>query len=81
MALPTQTKAWIVQNKAEKDVDLSSGPNATFAVTTLNIPSLIPEDSLLVKPVILSNDPAHRLWLQKDSHGMKVRMLYYTFLT
>lgn len=66
MLIPTQSKAWVLHNKPDKDIDFSSGPNATFAFKTLDIPQILPEDSVLVKTIFLSNDPAQRGWIQKD---------------
>jgi NADPH-dependent curcumin reductase CurA len=65
MAVPAHTKAWILQNKPETAVNFSSTCDATFALKTFEIPSWIPEDSLLVKVIWISNDPAQRGWIQK----------------
>lgn len=65
MALPTHTKSWILQKQPETAVNFSSTADATFALKTFDIPSSIPEDSLLVKVVWLSNDAAQRGWIQK----------------
>ncbi|KIJ49098.1 hypothetical protein M422DRAFT_28102 [Sphaerobolus stellatus SS14] len=66
MSIPTEVKAWVLQNKPVNDIDFSDSPSSTFALKTLQIPSPIPEDSVLVKPIYLSNDPAQRGWIQKD---------------
>ncbi|KAF8532417.1 hypothetical protein JB92DRAFT_2842640 [Gautieria morchelliformis] len=73
MAIPTHTKAWILQNKPETAVNFSSTGDATFALKTLEIPPLVPEDSLLVKIIWISNDPAQRGWIQK---GMDPKRSY-----
>ncbi|KAF8584641.1 NAD(P)-binding protein [Ramaria rubella] len=79
MAVHTQTKAWILQNKPAAAVNFSSSADAMFALIrktgklTLDIPSPIPEDSLLLKPIWISNDPAQRGWIQK---GIDPKRLY-----
>ncbi|KAF8590783.1 NAD(P)-binding protein [Ramaria rubella] len=65
MVIPTQTKAWILQNKPTAAVNFSSSADTTFALKTLDIPSPIPEDSLLLKPIWISNDPGVRVWIHK----------------
>ena len=66
-SVPAETKIWILKNFADKEINFGSGPDATFELQTQKLPSSIPGDSLLLKALYFSNDPAQRIWLQKDS--------------
>lgn len=62
MTLPTTTKQWVVAKKPTDAVHLS-GPDATFALQTVDLPALTP-GHVLLQTVYLSNDPAQRPWIQ-----------------
>jgi len=63
---PTQTRSWILANKPEKSVELDEkSSNATFKQKKSEIPTL-KENQVLIKTLLLSNDPAQRGWIQKD---------------
>ena len=64
MSTPTHTKQWILTNKPT-DLPEFSGPNQTFTLKTVSLPSL-KDDQVLVKTLYLSNDPAQRGWITKD---------------
>ena len=52
------------QNNPEMAVNLSSsGSDATFVLKALDILSSIPDDSLRVRVIWLSNDPVQRPWI------------------
>lgn len=67
MPTPSSARAVVLQNYVRKELDLSSSPSATFAVKDIPLPSPIPEDSLLVQTLYLSNDPIQRLWMQEST--------------
>ena len=64
MTIPTSTRAVVLERYAEVGTDPSSLVTY-FAIKELPVPNPLPEDSLLVKTLYLSNDPAQRLWMQK----------------
>jgi NADPH-dependent curcumin reductase CurA len=64
MSLPTQTKAWILQNKAV-DHAILEGSDATFKLETQDLPPL-KDGQLLVQVLYLSNDPAQRGWIDAN---------------
>ena len=66
-SIPTSANAILLQNYVDKDVDFSNSPSATFTLKQIPIPSPLPEDSILVRTLYLSNDPIQRLWIQKNS--------------
>ncbi|EJC97501.1 NAD-binding protein [Fomitiporia mediterranea MF3/22] len=65
---PTSARAVVLQNyvSAEHDIDLSFSPSGTFAVKETLIPNPLPEDSLLVQTIYLSNDAGLRLLLAES---------------
>ncbi|KAL0477655.1 hypothetical protein AKO1_015508 [Acrasis kona] len=71
--MPTKTRQWILANKPEKAVNLDSeSDDATFKQSTVEIPD-VKENQILIKTLLLSNDPAQRGWIQK---GMDPKRLY-----
>ena len=66
-SIPTSANAILLQNYVDKDVDFSNSPSATFTLKQIPIPSPLPEDSILVQTLYLSNDPIQRVWIQKNS--------------
>ncbi|KDQ55903.1 hypothetical protein JAAARDRAFT_208167 [Jaapia argillacea MUCL 33604] len=69
---PTSMKAWRY-NKTPLDDIVFDGPDATFVLESIPVPK--PDDvSILVKPLMLSNDPAQRTWIQKDRAKMRLYM-------
>ena len=64
MSSITETRQWILTNKPT-DLPEFSGPNQTFTLKTVSLPSL-KDDQVLVKSLYLSNDPAQRGWITKD---------------
>lgn len=62
--MPQQTRRWVLSNPplAEPQYD---GPNPTFALETVTLPSLS-SNQILVKTLHLSNDPAQRGWIAPD---------------
>lgn len=62
MSLPTTTQQWVVAKKPVGAVHLS-GPDATFALKTVDLPPLTP-GHVLLQTLYLSNDPAQRPWIQ-----------------
>jgi NADPH-dependent curcumin reductase CurA len=73
MSLPTQTKAWVLQNKPV-DHAVLEGDNTTFKLETQDLPPL-KDGQLLVQVVYLSNDPAQRGWIDKN---IQANRLYVT---
>ena len=71
MSSPTETRQWILTNKPT-DLPELSGPNQTFTLKTVSLPSL-KDDQVLVKLLYLSNDPAQRGWITK---GIDPERLY-----
>lgn len=68
---PTTSKTLILQNPPTTDTDLSlGGANSTFKLESQSIPELN-EGQYLVKTIYLSNDPAQRGWMQKDSDASR----------
>ncbi|EJD02776.1 NAD-binding protein [Fomitiporia mediterranea MF3/22] len=67
-SIPTSARAVVLQNYVPEshELDLSSSPSGTFTVKEIPIPSPLPEDSLLVQTVYLSNDPYPRLFVEKS---------------
>lgn len=59
--VPKTTLAWILRNKPTA-IPTASGPQPTFALETIDLPQLSP-DQLLVQTIYLSNDPAQRGWI------------------
>lgn len=45
--------------------DLANLPGDIFAVTDIPLPNPIPEDSLLLQTLCISNDPAQAIWITK----------------
>ncbi|KIJ49097.1 hypothetical protein M422DRAFT_161700 [Sphaerobolus stellatus SS14] len=72
MSIPTETKAWVLQKEAVTEVDFSDSPNSTFTLKTLPIPSSIQDDSVLLKTIYLSNDPAQRGWIQENQEPQRL---------
>ena len=64
MSRPTETRQWILTNKPT-DLPELSGPNQTFTLKTVSLPSL-KDDQVLVKSLFVSNDPAQRGWIAND---------------
>ena len=64
MTLPTETRQWLLANKAT-DLPVLSGPNSTFTFETKPLQSL-EADQVLLKTLFLSNDPAQRGWISAD---------------
>ncbi|KAF4973345.1 hypothetical protein FSARC_323 [Fusarium sarcochroum] len=58
---PTQCRAWVLKNKPT-GIPILSGDEATFALTTIELPPL-QENQVLVKALYFSNDPAQRGWI------------------
>lgn len=69
MQSPKETKQWIINEKPTAQVT-----DQTFKLVTKAIPSTIPADSVLLKLLYLSNDPAQRGWIQK---GMDPARAYF----
>ncbi|EJD03062.1 NAD-binding protein [Fomitiporia mediterranea MF3/22] len=67
--VPSSTRAVVLQNyvSAEHALDLWPSPAGTFDVKEFPIPNPIPEDSLLVRTLYLSNDPGMGLLLSKSN--------------
>lgn len=63
MAIPTSARAIVLQNYVDSgaELNLSSSPSGTFALKEIPLPSPLPEDSLLVKTLYLSNDAGLRV--------------------
>ncbi|KAK4686490.1 hypothetical protein P7C73_g3628, partial [Tremellales sp. Uapishka_1] len=61
MSLPTEQKVWILSNPPSGPIE-----SDTFTLETRPLPELQP-GQVLVKAEILSNDPAQRTWMQKDT--------------
>ncbi|EMC93425.1 hypothetical protein BAUCODRAFT_240194 [Baudoinia panamericana UAMH 10762] len=59
-----QTRQWLLANKPT-DLPELDGPNATFKLTTTDLPGA-KDDEVLVKALYLSNDPAQRGWISRD---------------
>lgn len=65
------SKALILQNPPTTVPDLSlGGEKSTFKLVEQDIPEL-QEGQYLVKTVYLSNDPAQRLWMQKETDAAR----------
>ncbi|EJD02773.1 NAD-binding protein [Fomitiporia mediterranea MF3/22] len=64
--VPTVARTVVLQNYVSEKhgPDLSASPSGTFAVKEVPIPNSIPEDSLLIQTIYLSNEPGLRLLLQ-----------------
>lgn len=71
MSSPTETRQWILTNKCTGVPELS-GPNQTFTLRKVSLPSL-KDDQVLVKSLYISNDPAQRRWISK---GVDPQRLY-----
>jgi NADPH-dependent curcumin reductase CurA len=67
MSLPTQQKAWIVNNPPAGAFEAD-----TFKLVTRPLPEL-KDGEVLVQLTYLSNDPAQRGWIQK---GVDPKRLY-----
>ncbi len=61
MALPTQTRQWVLTHNPTSLPTLS-GPNPTFKQSNAAIPAL-KDNQVLLKVLYLSNDPAQRGWI------------------
>ncbi|KAL6245745.1 quinone oxidoreductase [Rhinocladiella similis] len=61
MALPTQSRHWVLANKPE-GLPIISGPNATFSLVTRPLRALN-DGEVVLRTRYLSNDPAQRLWI------------------
>lgn len=70
-SLPTTTRVWVVQNHAEGQIKLSKphgvSETDTFALKAQDLSNAdaLPENSLLVQTLAISNDPAQRIWIDK----------------
>lgn len=69
--IPTATRQWVLKEKP-RELPVLEGENATFRLTTVNLPELQPSQ-VLVKTLFLSNDPAQRGWI---SAGADPERLY-----
>lgn len=59
-ALPTSTRVWILSDPPVNEIT----PN-TFSLETKKLPSPLPDKSVLLQTLYLSNDPAQRGWIQR----------------
>ncbi|EJD02777.1 NAD-binding protein [Fomitiporia mediterranea MF3/22] len=68
-SIPTSARTVVLQNHplADQDVDLSSSPSGTFTVKEIPLAHPIPEDSLLVQTLYLSNDTGIRHFIEKSA--------------
>ena len=66
---PTQTKQWILKSRP-KDLPTYGGSDTDFQLETRDLPKLS-SDQLLLKTLLMSNDPAQRVWL-RDSKKLYV---------
>ncbi|KAK5056229.1 hypothetical protein LTR84_012782 [Exophiala bonariae] len=64
MAVPTETKCWVMARKPQ-GLPTYSGKDATFELLTKALPELQP-NQVLVEALYLSNDPAQRTWMSLD---------------
>lgn len=58
MALPTETKQWLL-NKKPTGSPVLEGSNPTFTLVTKDLPAL-KDGEVLLQALYLSNDPAQR---------------------
>ncbi|EJD02363.1 NAD-binding protein [Fomitiporia mediterranea MF3/22] len=65
MSLPTSARALVLKKYVDYDEDLAFTISSHFALKTIPIPNPLPNDSLLVKTLLLSNDPGQRIWMQE----------------
>ncbi|KAL5489858.1 QOR1_1 [Sanghuangporus weigelae] len=72
MSSPNSAHALVLRKYLDSEVD-SSVLKDSFALKESPLPSPLPDDSLLVKTLYLSNDPVQRLWMQNpgDQHSGK----------
>lgn len=63
MTVPKTSQHWVLQHKPTA-MPVLTGPDATFALETRDIPAL-KQDEVLIKVHYLSNDPAQRGWISK----------------
>lgn len=61
---PTTTRQWLLAKKPN-DLPILSGPDATYELTTKQLPPL-EDDQVLIKILHLSNDPAQRQWIDPN---------------
>ncbi|KAL8771973.1 MAG: hypothetical protein Q9209_002638 [Squamulea sp. 1 TL-2023] len=64
MSMPSETRQWVLSNKATSLPTLS-GPSPTFTQRTAPLPPL-DSDRLLLQTLYLSNDPAQRGWISAN---------------
>lgn len=60
-----QTREWTLTNKPTA-LPTISGPNPTFTLNTISLPTLQP-GQVLIKPLYLSNDPGMRPWISANA--------------
>jgi NADPH-dependent curcumin reductase CurA len=66
---PTETKQWILKSRP-KDLPTYKGDNANFQLETKSL-SELQDGQLLIKTLLMSNDPAQRAWLN-ETKGLYV---------
>ena len=64
--VPTSARTVILQNYASAEHDVNLSPSGTFAIKDIPIPNPLPEDSLLVQMIYLSNDAGLRLFTEES---------------
>ncbi|KAI9727121.1 MAG: hypothetical protein M1828_007322 [Chrysothrix sp. TS-e1954] len=65
MSTPTTTRSWIL-NSYPTGMPKLSGADAHIGLTSSSLPSPIPADHVLLKPLYFSNDPVQRWWIDSN---------------
>ncbi|EJD02364.1 NAD-binding protein [Fomitiporia mediterranea MF3/22] len=73
MSFPTSARSLVLQKYVDSDADLASTISSHFTVKDVPLPNPLPDDSLLVQTLYLSNDPAQRLWMHKPNEQSGAR--------
>ncbi|KAL2817473.1 hypothetical protein BDW59DRAFT_182221 [Aspergillus cavernicola] len=75
MTRPTQTRCWVLSHKPT-----TNGDKTTFTQTTMDIPSKLTSNEILVKTLFLSNDPSQQIWIAANGppreQGMRPVEIY-----
>jgi NADPH-dependent curcumin reductase CurA len=70
MAVPNQSRHWLLANKPE-GLPIVSGPGSTFSLVTKPLPTLN-HGEVVLRTQYLSNDPAQRLWISPSIHPSRL---------
>ncbi|KAI5963263.1 uncharacterized protein KGF55_003055 [Candida pseudojiufengensis] len=74
MSLPTEATQVIFERLPEGDGEIitdTSKPDSTFSVKTVKLNENLKNGELLIKTLLLSNDPTQRTWLRKQGNNAR----------